>query len=94
MGIGVGLRTVESVLTGTAASSRSRHSTVLHEVWAGGTAFASGSSMSLQAPSDQPTTYRGTWVSIEYEVVLRRAGSAVHGGTSPGDIVLGIDVVP
>ncbi len=93
-GIDVGLRTVESVLTGSAASSRSRHSTVLHEVWADGTSSRSGSSVSLQAPTDQPTTYRGAWVSIEYEVVLRRSGAAVHGGTSPGDIVLGIDIVP
>jgi hypothetical protein len=92
--IDVGLRAVESVLTGSAASSRSRVSTLLHEVWAEGTSATSESSVSLQAPLDQPTTYRGAWVSIEYEVGLRRAGAAVHGGSSPGDIVLGIDIVP
>lgn len=92
--VDVGRRVVESVLTGSAASTTTRHSTVLHEEWAGRSSPRAGSSVALRVPIDQPTTYLGTWVSIEHQVVLRPAGAAAHGGMSPGDIVLAIDVVP
>jgi hypothetical protein len=92
--VDVGRRVVESVLTGSAASTTTRHSTVLHEEWAGRRSPRAGSSVALRIPIDQPTTYLGTWVSIEHQVVLRPAGAAAHGGMSPGDIVLAIDVVP
>lgn len=88
--VDVGHRVVEVTLTGGGNSRPRPVRVVIHEEWAP----TSGARVALRVPDDQPSTYRGQWVRIEHEVVLRPSGGKVAGGSAQGDTVLPITVLP